>query len=91
MVFLAALLLPHVSAMLDLVRRTFDDDERTDAAMKLGFGLIGDLADTFPNGQIKEYLLADWIALSLKNKSRLSPETKKTMRWAREVSQVNKL
>lgn len=72
--------------MLDLVRQIFDDEEKTDTAMKLGFGLIGDLADTFQSGQIKEHLLADWIAISFKNKSRLSLETKKTMRWAREVS-----
>ncbi|KIJ47360.1 hypothetical protein M422DRAFT_59555 [Sphaerobolus stellatus SS14] len=78
-------LLPHVSAMLDLIRRSLEDEDKTENAIKLGVGLIGDLADTFPNGQIKEFLLTDWIAAALKAKSRVSPETKKTMRWAREM------
>lgn len=71
--------------MMDLIRRTLEDDEKTETALKLSIGLIGDLADTFPNGQIKEFLLTDWVAIALKNKSRVSAETKRTMRWAREV------
>jgi len=77
--------------MLDLIRRTLDDEEKTDAATKLAVGLIGDLADTFPNGQIKEFLLTDWVAAALKNKMRVSAETKKTMRWAREVRYITLL
>lgn len=72
--------------MMDLIRRTLEDEDKTEAALKLAIGLVGDLADTFPNGDVKEFLLADWVAFSLKNKSRVSSETRKTMRWAREVS-----
>lgn len=81
-----ALLIPHVSAMMDLIRRALEDEDKTEAALKLAVGTIGDLADTFPGGEIKEFLLADWVAVALKNKSRLSSDSKKTMRWAREVS-----
>ena len=70
---------------MDLIRRALEDEDKTDAALKLAVGLIGDLADTFSNGEIKEFLLADWVAIALKNKSRVSSESKKTMRWAREV------
>lgn len=71
--------------MMDLIRRTLEDEEKTEASIKLSIGLIGDLADTYPTGQIKEYLLSDWVAVALKTKSRLNPETRKTVRWAREV------
>lgn len=53
--------------------------------MKLSFGLIGDLADCFPNGQIKEQLLEEWIAHEFRSKRGMQQETKKTLRWAREV------
>jgi importin subunit beta-1 len=77
--------------MMDLIRRTLEDEDKTEAALKLAIGLVGDLADTFPTGEIKEFLLADWVALALKNKSRVSSESRKTMRWAREVRMSAKL
>jgi Karyopherin (importin) beta len=80
-----ALLLPHSSAILELIHRCLADDERTDAVMKLSYGLLGDLADCFPDGQLKQVLLTEWIAVELRSKLRMPSETKKTMRWAREV------
>ena len=80
------LLLPHVPAILDLVQRVIADTDTTGESLdKLAYGVIGDLADTFPNGQIKRYLLSEWVALALSSKHRYSSETKKTIRWAREV------
>jgi importin subunit beta-1 len=79
------LIVPHVQNVLDLVHRCLADEERTDAVVKTSFGLVGDLADAFPNGQIKQLLLAEWLVNELRSKSRMPPETKKTMRWAREV------
>jgi hypothetical protein len=54
--------------------------------VKLAFGLIGDLADSFPNGQLKQLLLQEWIANELRNRRGLGADAKKTMRWAKEVS-----
>lgn len=49
-------------------------------------GLIGDLAEAFPNGQLRDQLLSEWVVTSLKSKVRgSSPEAKKTVKWAREV------
>jgi hypothetical protein len=79
------LLLPHASSILELIQRCLSDDERTDAEVKLSYGLLGDLADCFPNGELKQILLQEWIAYELRSKARLPGETKKTMRWAREV------
>ena len=81
----AELLLPYAPSMLELVQRCLGDSEKTESTVKLAIGLVGDLADTFPNGQIKQFLLHDWLANELRTKSRLAPETKKTLRWAREV------
>ncbi|KZT37128.1 ARM repeat-containing protein [Sistotremastrum suecicum HHB10207 ss-3] len=79
------LLLPHVPSMLELIQRTLHDEDRTELGAKSAIGLLGDLADTFPHGQIKDLLLADWIQAQLRAKSRLSPDAKKTLRWAREM------
>jgi len=81
-----SLLAPHSQNMLELVHRCLADEERTDSLMRLSYGLIGDLADCFPNGQLKQLLLANWIASELRSRHRMPDETKKTMRWAREVS-----
>ena len=52
------------------------------------YGVIGDLADCFPGGEIKELLLSEWIASELRSKARLPPDVKKNLRWARDVSSV---
>jgi importin subunit beta-1 len=54
--------------------------------MRLSYGLIGDLADCFPQSQLKQLLLANWIGAELRARHRMLEDTKKTMRWAREVS-----
>ena len=78
-------LLPYVQGILDLIQRCLGDEERTDSAMKLSYGLLGDVADCFPNGEIKQLLLAPWIVSELRAKVRMHAETKKTLRWACEV------
>lgn len=83
---LATLLLPHIPHILELVQKCLADSERSDGVLKLSLGLIGDLADTFPDGQIKQVLLAEWIMGELRSKGRYSAEIKRTLRWAREVS-----
>ncbi|KAF9074647.1 armadillo-type protein [Rhodocollybia butyracea] len=79
------LLLPHAPSILELIHRCLTDDERTDPLVKLCFGLLGDLADSFPRGELKSLLLQPWIASELKARNRMNPDVKKTMRWAREM------
>lgn len=81
----AQLLIPHAQNILELVHRCLTDEERSDALTRLSYGLIGDLAECFQNGQLKQLFLANWIASELRSRSRMPDETKKTMRWAREV------
>lgn len=83
--FSASLLIPHSQNILELVHRCLGDEERSDALMRLGYGLIGDLAECFAHGQLKQLFLAPWVASELRSRSRMPEETKRTMRWAREV------
>jgi len=80
------MLIQHSQNILELVHRCLTDEERSDALTRLAYGLIGDLAECFANGQLKQLFLANWIASELRSRSRMPDETKKTMRWAREVS-----
>ncbi|KAG6861797.1 hypothetical protein C0995_011677 [Termitomyces sp. Mi166 len=79
------ILLSYAQDILNLIQRCLADEERTDSLMRLCYGLLGDLADSFPGGQLKQLLLHPWIASELRSKNRMPPETKKTMRWAREM------
>lgn len=81
----APLLLQYAPSILDLVRRCQADVEKTDALVRSSYGLIGDLAETFSGGELKQLLLTSWIADELRSKQRMQPETKRTMRWAREM------
>ncbi|KAF9449073.1 ARM repeat-containing protein [Macrolepiota fuliginosa MF-IS2] len=84
----APILLNHVASILDLIQRCLRDEDRTDATMRLSYGLLGDLADAFPGGQIKHLLLSPWIANELRSKYKMPGETKKTLRWAREMIKI---
>ena len=59
--------------------------------MKACYGLLGDLAEAFRNGQIKDLLLAEWIAAELRQKGRMSGEVRRNLRYAREVRFVRSL
>ncbi|KAK0463208.1 armadillo-type protein [Desarmillaria tabescens] len=82
------ILLPHAPAILELIYRCLSDEDRTEPVIKLSYGLLGDLADSFPGGQLKPLLLQSWVASELRTRQRMSPETKKTMRWAREMVKI---
>ncbi|KAJ6598685.1 armadillo-type protein [Mycena sp. CBHHK59/15] len=81
-----SVLLPYVESILELIHRCSVDEERTDAQMKLSFGLLGDLAEALQGSpQLKQMLLKPWIAQELRTKHRMPQETNKTRRWAREM------
>lgn len=83
--FVVQLLVPHAPAILELVQKVLTDDNSGEPLDKLAFGVIGDLADAFPNGELKPLLLAEWIAASLVLRKGYDKETKTTVKWAREV------
>jgi len=78
-------LLPYVSTMLGLCARALNDEERPDTIVRAAFGLIGDLADLYPKGQIKPLLLEGWVSSALQQKPKgAPPETKRVLKYARE-------
>jgi len=81
------LILPYVPAIIDLLKRTCQDEDRSDAVYIKAMGLVGDLAEAFPNGEIRDPLLAEWVVNNLvKSKPRgLTPEGKRTIKWAKEM------
>ncbi|KAJ7585024.1 armadillo-type protein [Mycena floridula] len=84
----AGLIFNYCPDMLDLIHRGLMDEERADSTVKSCYGLLGDIADTFPNGQLKDALLQNWIVQDLRARHRMSAEAKKTMRWAREMIKI---
>ena len=80
------LLVPHAPAIFELVQKVLADDNSGEPLDKLAYGVIGDLADAFPNGELKPLLLAEWIAASLVLRKGYDKETKTTVKWAREVT-----
>ena len=73
--------------MLNFLQLAIEDVDRSEAVVRGGLGLLGDLADTFSQGQIKDLLLQEWISNALKSGrgKGMSTETRKTARWTREV------
>ena len=68
------------------MQKVLADDNSGEPLDKLAYGVIGDLADAFPNGELKPLLLAEWIAASLVLRKGYDKETKTTVKWAREVT-----
>jgi importin subunit beta-1 len=84
--FIAEPLLPYVPTMLGLCARALNDEERPDTIVRAAFGLMGDLADLYPKGQIKPLLTEGWVTSALQQKPKgAPPETKRVLKYAREV------
>lgn len=83
--FLVHLLIPYVPSILELVHSILGDENSGEPLEKSAFGIVGDLGDAFPNGEIKQYLLQEWLHALLNNRQRYTSDTKKTIRWAREM------
>lgn len=78
---------PHVAGIFDFLQVVHKDPEKTDALNRAMIGLIGDLAETFPKGQLKPLLRSEWVTECLKQaraKSANSQATKEVARWATE-------
>lgn len=60
---------------------------RSEALMRASMGVIGDLADAYPEGELVEAFRQDWVTAMIKetrsNREYL-PRTIETARWARE-------
>lgn len=81
------LLEPYVESIFNLLNIVANDQNRSDALMRSAMGVIGDIAETFPNGQFATFYRSDWLSAMIKS-TRQNPEygtrTIDTARWARE-------
>lgn len=81
------LLQPYVGLLVGFLNFVSTHNvERTESLLKAALGLLGDLASTFPNGELKAALTEPSIAELIKSgRSRtLEPETRKLAAYARE-------
>lgn len=81
------ILLPYVNSVFTFLHLTITDQDRSETVLRLAIGLLGDLAEAFPNGELKEPLSSPWVTELLKaGRTKLGGlETKKVAKWAKEV------
>ncbi|KAL2259427.1 hypothetical protein VTK26DRAFT_6902 [Humicola hyalothermophila] len=82
-----AILQPYVQSIFELLNSIANDANRSEALMRASMGVIGDLADAYPNGQLSDAFRQDWLTAMIKEtRSNIDfqPRTIETARWARE-------
>ncbi|KAL2833938.1 armadillo-type protein [Aspergillus pseudoustus] len=86
---------PFVQPIFELLRLVSQDPTtRSEGMMRSAMGVLGDLAEVFPNGAISQYFRNEWVT-SLVRETRTNreygPRTIETARWAREQvkNQIN--
>lgn len=83
----AQILQEHVASIFQLLNVIANDMNRSEALMRASMGVIGDLADAYPNGELVEAFRQDWVAAMIKETRAnrdFQPRTIETARWARE-------
>ncbi|PKY09158.1 ARM repeat-containing protein [Aspergillus campestris IBT 28561] len=78
---------PFIESIFQLLHLISQDPTRSEGLMRASMGVIGDLAESFPNGEFANFFRNDWVT-SLVRETRMSrefgPRTIDTARWARE-------
>ncbi|KAF2756966.1 ARM repeat-containing protein [Pseudovirgaria hyperparasitica] len=81
------LLMPFIESIIEFLKQVHQDPSRAEPLMRSAMGVIGDLADAFPNGEINEVFRQEFLtemARETRANHSFSPRTKDTARWARE-------
>ncbi|OLL24259.1 Importin subunit beta-1 [Neolecta irregularis DAH-3] len=81
------LLLPYVQHIFGFLAMINSEPEKTETLIRGVVGLLGDLAEAFPDKKLRQLFLSDWINECLRvgrQKNGLSQQTKEVARWARE-------
>ncbi|KAJ4291909.1 karyopherin Kap95 [Kalmusia sp. IMI 367209] len=81
------LLSQYLDSIFELLRIVQMDSNRTEALLRSSCGVIGDIAEAFPNGDIGEYFRHDFLT-AMTRETRANQDftnrTRDTARWARE-------
>lgn len=82
-----AALQPYVESIFQLLHIISQEPHRSEGLMRSTMGVLGDIADSFPNGEFAAFFRNDWVT-SFVREVRTSPQygarTVDTARWARE-------
>ncbi|CAG8752672.1 11193_t:CDS:2, partial [Funneliformis mosseae] len=60
------LLLRYIEQIFNFLMMTWNGIDRSEIIVRSMIGLIGDLAEAFQNGQIKQWFVADFVHAALK-------------------------
>ncbi|KAK4133361.1 ARM repeat-containing protein [Trichocladium antarcticum] len=78
---------PYVQSVFELLNTIANDANRSEALMRAAMGVIGDLADAYPNGQLADAFRQEWVTTMIKetrSNREYQSRTIETARWARE-------
>jgi importin subunit beta-1 len=81
------LIVPYMDSIFDLLRSIQQDSNRTEGLLRSSCGVIGDIAEAFPQGDFREYFRHDFLtamAREARSNQDFSNRTRDTARWARE-------
>ncbi|KAK6524855.1 karyopherin beta [Arthrobotrys megalospora] len=81
------LLAPHVQPIFGFLAVIAQDQNRTEALLRSAMGVLGDLADAFPNGEYANFFRSEWLMPMIKDiraNREFSSRTHDTTRWAKE-------
>ncbi|GAO16073.1 uncharacterized protein UV8b_02275 [Ustilaginoidea virens] len=77
----------YVPTIFNLLGQIANDTLRSESLMRASMGVIGDLADAYPGGELVEAFRQDWLTTMIKQTKTnrdYQPRTIETARWARE-------
>ncbi|TDZ21075.1 Importin subunit beta-1 [Colletotrichum orbiculare MAFF 240422] len=77
----------YVPSIFQLLNMISSDMNRSEALMRASMGVIGDLADAYPNGELVDVFRQDWLTALIKETKtnrEFQARTVETARWARE-------
>ncbi|KAK6353022.1 karyopherin beta [Orbilia brochopaga] len=83
----ATVLVPYVQSIFEFLNMIAQDQNRTEALLRSAMGVLGDLADAFPNGEFAQLFRSEWIMPMIKDiraNREFSSRTHDTTRWAKE-------
>ncbi|CAO3677794.1 unnamed protein product [Umbelopsis vinacea] len=82
------LLAPHVGSIFAFLGMVTTEDSLSETLVRSTVGLIGDFADAFQGGELKQYLSADWVMQLIRearSNRHYSDSTREVARWAKEM------
>lgn len=78
---------PYVPSIFNMLKVVSGDMNRSEALMRAAMGVIGDLAEAYPQGEFSNEFREDWLTAMIKQvktNDGFMPRTIETARWARE-------